>query len=159
MDSTIDQTLLAEMKAQQSIWEHYGFSRQDFVALLEPQKNALIAKYYSDKIKSGFIDSSIGSKIRESEEIRLTKTRDGSKTEMQVEMTGSSVIQKQLVAWPRNGFFTGGCGNFKVVKANMPENTVFYVNQAYTTTKTERSNIITICTLYLIGEKKPGKSD
>ena len=127
MDSTIDQTLLAEMNAQQSIWEHYGFSRQDFVALLEPQKNALIAKYYSDKIKSGFIDSSIGSKI--------TKTHDGSKTEMQVEMTGSSVKQKQLVAWPRNGFFTGDCDNFKVVKANMPENTVFYMNQAYITTK------------------------
>ena len=50
MDSTIDQTLLAEMNSQQSIWEHYGFYRQDFVALSEPQKNALIAKYYSDKI-------------------------------------------------------------------------------------------------------------
>ena len=56
MDSAMDQTLLAEMNAQQSIWGHYGFSRQDFVALSEPQKNTLIAKYYSDKIKSGFID-------------------------------------------------------------------------------------------------------
>ena len=64
MDSTIDQTLLAEMNAQQSIWEHYGFSRQDFVALSEPQKNALIAKYYSDKIKSGFL---IGRLARRSE--------------------------------------------------------------------------------------------
>ena len=91
INSTINQTLLAEMNAQQSIWEHYGFSRQNFAALSEPQKNALIVKYYSDKIKSSFIDSSIGSKIRESEEIRLTKTRDGSKIEMQVEMTGSSV--------------------------------------------------------------------
>ena len=153
MDSTIDQTLLTEMNAQQSIWEHYGFSRQDFVALSEPQKNALIAKYYSDKIKSGFIDSSIGSKIRESEEIRLTKTRDGSKTEMQVEMTGSSVKQKQLVAWPRNGFFTGDCDNFKVVKANMPENTVFYVNQAYTTTKDGKKYHYN--DLYVIGQLMP----
>ena len=107
MDSTINQTLFAEMNTQQSIWEHYGFSRQDFVALSEPQKNAL----------------------------KNALTRDGSKTEMQVEMTGSSIKQKQLVAWPRNGFFTGDCNNFKVVKANMPESTVFYVNQAYTTTK------------------------
>ena len=60
--------------------------------------------------------------IRESEEIRLTKTRDGSKTEMQVEFSGAGdKRQKQLLVWSRNRFFMGDCNNFKVVKANMPE--------------------------------------
>ena len=124
------------MNSQQSIWDYFGFVREDFVAMLEHQKNNLISRYYYDKLKGGgSIDGSISSKIRESEEIRLTKTRDGSKTEMQVEFSGAAdKCQKQLLAWSRNRFFMGDCDNFKVVKANMPEN-IFYVNQAFTTTK------------------------
>ena len=120
------------MNSQQSIWDYFGFVREDFVAMPEHQKNALISKYYYDKLKGGgSIDGSISSKIRESEEIRLTKTRDGSKTEMQVEFSGAAdMCQKQLLVWSRNRFFMGDCDNFKVVKANMPEN-IFYVNQAF----------------------------
>ena len=41
----IDQNVLAEMNSQQSIWDYFGFVREDFVAMPEHQKNALISKY------------------------------------------------------------------------------------------------------------------
>ena len=151
----IDQNVLAEMNSQQSIWDYFGFVREDFVAMPEHQKNALISKYYYDKLKGGgSIDGSISSKIRESEEIRLTKTRDGSKTEMQVELSGAGdKRQKQLLAWSRNGFFMGDCDNFKVVKANMPENMIFYLNQAFTTTKEGKK--FHYNDIYVIGQLMP----
>ena len=121
----------------------------------EHQKNALISKYYYDKLKDGgSIDGSVSLKIRESEEIPLTKTRDGSKTKMQVELSGAGdKRQKQLLAWSRNGFFIGDCDNIKVVKANIPENTIFYVNQAFTTTKEWKK--FHYNDIYVIGQLMP----
>ena len=143
------------MNSQQSIWDYFGFVREDFVAMPEHQKNALISKYYYDKLKGGgSIGGSISSKIRESEEIRLTKTRDGSKTEMQVEFSDAGdKRQKQLLVWSRNRFFMGDCNNFKVVKANMPENMIFYVNQAFTTTKERKK--FHYNDIYVIGQLMP----
>ena len=47
----IDQNVLAEMNSQQSLWDYFVFVREDFVAMPEHQKNALISKYYYDKLK------------------------------------------------------------------------------------------------------------
>ena len=37
--------------------------------------------------------------------------------------------------WSNDGFFQGKCSNINLEKANMPENTIFYVNQGYRTYK------------------------
>ena len=61
----IDQNVLAEMNSQQSIWDYFGFVREDFVAMLEHQKNNLISRYYYDKLKGGgSVDGSISSDPR-----------------------------------------------------------------------------------------------
>ena len=33
--------------------------------------------------------------------------------------------------WKNDGFFQGDCGNFKLEKTSLPENTLFYINQGY----------------------------
>ena len=33
--------------------------------------------------------------------------------------------------WTKNGFFADECCDFSLEKANLPENTLFYVNQGY----------------------------
>ena len=33
--------------------------------------------------------------------------------------------------WANNGFFADECSDFSLEKANLPENTLFYVNQGY----------------------------
>ena len=38
---------------------------------------------------------------------------------------------KSVTMWTRNGFFADECCDFSLEKANMPENTLFYVNQGY----------------------------
>ena len=73
---------------------------------------------------------------------------------MQMELSGAGdKRQKQLLAWLRNGFFMGDCDNFKVVKANMSENTIFYLNQAFTTTK--EGNKFHYNDIYVIGQLMP----
>ena len=38
---------------------------------------------------------------------------------------------KAVTMWTNDGFFQGECSNFNLEKANIPENTLFYVNQGY----------------------------
>ena len=38
---------------------------------------------------------------------------------------------KSVTMWTRNGFFADECCDFSLEKANMSENTLFYVNQRY----------------------------
>ena len=49
--------------------------------------------------------------------------------------------------WTRNGFFTDECCDSSLEKANMPENTLFYVNQGYQSYKDGKNVITTISTL------------
>lgn len=38
---------------------------------------------------------------------------------------------KSLTFWAEGGFFDGECSNFNIEKANLPENTLFYINEGY----------------------------
>ena len=51
--------------------------------------------------------------------------------EMQVEASSCEKKSKQVNLSAQQGFFLGECSNFNIPKANLPENTVFYVNQGY----------------------------
>ena len=46
--------------------------------------------------------------------------------------------KKSVTMWTRNGFFADECCDFSLEKANMPENTLFYVNQGYQSYKDGR---------------------
>ena len=100
----IDRATLAGLHNQKNVWDYFGFTKSDFVALSQSQKDALLSKFYFDHVKGGSIDASIISRIKGSDEIRVTKIRDGSKMEMQVEALSNEKKSKQVVV--STGFFS-----------------------------------------------------
>ena len=100
----IDRATLVGLHNQKNVWDYFGFTKSDFVALSQSQKDALLSKFYFDHVKGGSIDASIISRIKGSEEIRVTKIRDGSKMEMQVEALSNEKESKQVVV--STGFFS-----------------------------------------------------
>ena len=146
----IDCATLAGLHNQKNVWDYFGFTKSDFVSLSQSQKDALLSKFYFDLVKGGSIDASISSRIKGSDEIRVTKVRDGSKMEMQVEASSNEKKSKAVNLWSRQGFFLGECSNFNLVKANLPENTLMYVNQGYRAMKDEKKCYYN--DLYIIGQ-------
>ena len=145
--------MLAGLHNQKNLWDYFGFTKADFVALSQSQKDAVLSKFYFDHVKGGSIDASISSRIKGSDEIRVTKVRDGSKMEMQVETTTNDKKSKAVNLWARQGFFLGECSNFNMPKANFPENTLFYVNQGYRAMKDGKKCYYN--DLYIIGQIMP----
>ena len=149
----INRATLAGLHNQKYLWDYFGFTKSDFVALSHSQKDGLLSKFCFDHIKGGFIDASISSRIKGSDEIHITKVHDGSKMEMQVEASSYEKTLKQVNLWVRQGFFLGECSNFNIPKANLPVNTVFYVNQGYRAMKDGKKCYYN--DLYIIGQIMP----
>ena len=55
----------------------FGVYKIRFCCPSQSQKDALLSKFYFDHVKGGSIDASISSRIKGSDEIRVTKVRDG----------------------------------------------------------------------------------
>ena len=149
----IDRAILADLHKWRNAWDYFGFTKSDFVALSQSQQDALLSKFYFDHVKGGSIDASINSRIRGSDEIRMTKIRDGSKMEMQVEASSTEKKLKQVNLWAQQGFFLGESSNFNIPKANLPENTIFYANQGYRAMKDRKKCYYN--DLYIIGQIMP----
>ena len=65
---TIDRATLAGLHNQKNVWDYFGFTKGDFVALSQSQKDALLSKFYFDHVKGSSIDASICSRIKVSDE-------------------------------------------------------------------------------------------
>ena len=149
----IDRAILADLHKRRNAWDYFGFTKSDFVALSQFQQDALLSKFYFDHVKGGSIDASINSRIRGSDEICITKIRDGSKMEMQVEASSTEKKSKQVNLWAQQGFFLDESSNFNIPKANLPENTIFYANQGYRAMKDRKKCYYN--DLYIIGQIMP----
>ena len=55
---------------------------------------------------------------------------------------------KSTTMWQYNGFFLGECANFNLEKANLPENSLFDVNQGYLTHKDGKKMLLHRCLYY-----------
>lgn len=60
---------------------------------------------------------------------------------------------KSTTMWQYNGFFLGECANFNLEKANLPENSLFDVNQGYLTHKDGKKCYYT--DVYIIAQTMP----
>ena len=78
------------------------------------------------------IDFSIGKALQNSSGINLTKITEnaGARTEMSLS-TSPLEKPKSVSMWKDFGFFGREICEFNIEKVNMPENTLFYVNQGY----------------------------
>ena len=97
----------------------------------------LTTKFCFENVKKskGAIDSSIGTAIQNSKAINITKVFENGndRTEMSLSTVSQSEEKKpkSVLMWKNNSFFADECCDFSIEKVNMPENTLFYVNQGY----------------------------
>ena len=92
-------------------------------------------KFYFENVKysTPSINLSIGNAVQNSSGINLTKITEnnGVRTEMFLLTNTSEKKPKSVSMWKDFGFFGSGICEFNIEKVNMPENTLFYVNQGY----------------------------
>ena len=65
------------------------------------------------------------------QELTKITENDGVRTEMSLSTKTSEKKPKSVSMWKDFGFFSSKICEFNIEKVNMPENTLFYVNQGY----------------------------
>ena len=133
----IDEEKLKIFCSQKNVWDHFGLDRDVFSMLPQDKQMQLVRKFYIDHLprSNAFsVDSSIGSAIRNSAGLSMKKvTENGDdRTELSVSTVNNSEEKKKNVfLWKMFGYFGSESCSFSIEKANLPENTIFYVNQGY----------------------------
>ena len=137
----INMNKLRELCSRKSVSDYFRLDMAGFLNLSESKQSQLTTRFYFENINTVTTqqqqptDTSIGSIIKSSDIINLTKVyeNDENRTEMSLSTTKNSGEKKSksVTMWSRNGFFADECCNFSLEKANLPENTLFYVNQGY----------------------------
>ena len=80
------------------------------------------------------IDPSIGSAIRNSAGLSMKKVIENREDRTEVSfstLNGDEKVKRSIQLWEDFGYFRTESCNFSIEKANLPENTVFYINQGY----------------------------
>ena len=138
----IDEEKLRISCTRQNIWDHFGLAREDISALSEAKQLQMLRKFCFDllptlssaRLNAFNIDLSIGSAIRNSAGLTMTKLieSEDERSEMTVSIVnGQEKFKKSINLWENFGHFGTESCDFSIEKANLPENTVFYINQAY----------------------------
>ena len=114
-----------------NVWDYFGLERKDFLSLSDAKQLQLVRKFYFENLSSASrtsIDSSIGSTIQNSSGLSMTKIieSENDRTEMTLS-TCASEEKKCIDMWKNHVFFGTESCDFSIEKANMPENTLFYV--------------------------------
>ena len=126
----INMEKLAGLCSKRNVWDHFKMSKKDFFDLSDSNQRQLTSKFYFDNVDNQpSIDESISNIIKNSDGVNLTKIFDNgnNRTEMSIstEKKQSEKKPKSTSIWKNDGFFQGDCGNFKLKKTNLPENTLF----------------------------------
>ena len=136
----IDEEKLRILCSRKNVWDHFGLNREVFSTLSDAKQLQMVRKFYFDnlpnfsKLNPPNIDSSIESAIRNSSGLtmrKVIKSSDG-RTEMTVDTVNSEEkVKKSINLWENFGYFGTESCDFSIEKANLSENTLFYINQAY----------------------------
>ena len=104
--------------------------------LPENKQMQLVRKFYFDHLprsNASSVDSSIGTAIRNSAGLIMKKVIENGddRTELSVPtVNNSGENRKSVFLWKNFGYFGSESCSFSIEKANLPENTIFYVNQS-----------------------------
>ena len=132
---------------RQNIWDYSGLEREHFSALPESRQLQLLRKFYFDILPSlsnaksnSNIDFSIGTTIRNSKGLKMKKVIENGdeRSEMTVSVSDQDRMKKSLNLWEKLGYFGNETCDFSIEKANLPENSAFYINQAYQSWKDDK---------------------
>ena len=118
----------------------FRLDREAFSTLSEAKQVQMVRKFYFDhlpnlsRLNAFNIDSSIGRAIRNSTGLSMKKVIENG--DDRTEMTLATVnpeekIKKSINLWKIFGCFVTESCDFSIEKANLQENTIFYINQGY----------------------------
>ena len=133
----IDEDKLRVLCARKNVWDYFGLEREDFLNLSEAKQLQLVRKFYFENLLSSSkmnIDSSIGCTIQNSTGLSMTKIIKSGNDRMEMTLSTNATKEKTVKCinmWKNHGFFGTESCDFSIEKANMPDNTVYYVNQGY----------------------------
>ena len=98
------------------------------------------------------IDSGISAAVEDSTKLSMTKSLfDGRmETTITAEKDLGAFKRNSTYLWPNYGYFKQQACDFLVEKANMPEMTAFYINQAYLSHKDNKK--IYYCDVFILGQ-------
>ena len=134
-EAIMDEDKLRALCAQKNVWDYFGIEKDAFLDLSDAKRIQLTKKFYFENVKYSMpsIDLSIGNAVQNSSGINLTKITEnnGVRTEMSLLTNTSERKPKSVLKWKDFGFFDSEICEFNIEKVNMPENTLFYVNQGY----------------------------
>ena len=146
----IDKEKLRIPYLQHNIWDNFGISRKEFSVFPEAKQLQFLRKFYFDLAPSlvtsamnlttsSHIDLSIGCAIQNSSSITMTKVIENGadRSELTVSAQNEEIVKKSVNLWPNFGYFGTEPCDFAIEKANLTENTIFYVNQGYQSCKDE----------------------
>ena len=135
----IDEEKLKLLCSQQNVWGYFGLETEVSLALSEAKQLQMVRNFFEQMPKlsnsNAFnIDSSIGSTIRNASGLTMKKViKSGDdRTEVTVDTLNSEEkLKKSFNLWENFRYFGTESCDFSIGKANLPENTIFYINQAY----------------------------
>ena len=134
----IDEDKLRVLCARKNVWDYFWLDREDFLNLSEAKQLQLGRKFYFENLSSSSktnIDSSIGSAIQNSTGLSMTKIIESGNDRTEMALSTNATIEekpvKSINMWKNHGFFGTESCDFSIEKANMPENTLYYINQGY----------------------------
>ena len=100
------------------------------------------------------IDSGISSAVKESSKLSITKTLFDGRVETTITAEKDTGCRRNSTdLWHKNSYFKAEVCDFSLEKANMPENTIFYVNQGTLSYKDNKK--IYYCYTYILGQVVP----
>lgn len=146
----IDEDKLRVLCSRKNVWDHFGSDREDFLNLSEAKQLQLVQKFYFENLwrpsnsNASSIDSSIGSAIRNSSGLSMTKVIESGddRTKMTVwTLNPEEKTKKSTNLWKNIWYFSTESCDFSIEKANLPENSVFYVNQGHQSYKDGRKGL------------------
>ena len=129
----------------------FGLKREVFSALSEAKQLQMVRKFYFEQIpklsnSNAFnIDSSIGSAIRNSLGLTMRKVIESGddRTEVTVDtLNPEEKVKKSINLWENFRYFGTESCDFSIEKANLPENTIFYISQAYQSFKDSKKSLL-----------------
>ena len=132
----IDEDKLRVLCARKNVLDYFGLDR-DFLNLSEAKQLQLVQKFYFENLPGSSkmnIDSSIGSAIQNSTGLSMTKIIESGNDWTEMTLSTNATEEKTVKSinmWKNYGFFGTESCDFSIEKANMPESTVYYVNQGY----------------------------
>ena len=133
----IDEDKLRILCARKNVRDYFGLGREDFLNLSGAKQLQLVRKFYFKNLSGSSktnIDSSIGCAIQNSMGLSMTKIIESGNDRMEMTLSTNAAEEnpvKCIHMWKNHGFLGTESWGFSIEKANMPENTVYYVNQGY----------------------------